>query len=139
MSAKVGVGLRDRIMAVAPELTRNLAVHSSTDLSTSSAEPLPSWDYSFDILDGFEQYMDTTPNVPAASFAAQGFSPVINDVEQPKEDPSEVNLQQLTSCERRQHKNKLAQKRFRERQKASRHYQLPRPEESLLFLLCVSN
>lgn len=112
--------VQDRVLPPAPELTQGTDAVNPSDptLSPSFAGPMPSWDYSLDVLDGFEQYMDTTPNVPAASFAAQGFSSAA-DAGTAKEDSLDSTPQQLSSSERRQHKNKMAQKRFRQRQKAS--------------------
>ena len=75
-----------------------------------AAGPTPSWDLSFDILDGFEQYMDVTPNVPAASYAAQGFSSTPSTGMQ-EAGESSSDVRQLSSLQKKQHKNKLAQKR----------------------------
>ena len=103
---------------LAPELT--YAEVDAFDLSASmlSAGPAPSWDHSYDVLEGFEQFMDTTPNVPAASFAAQGFGSV------PGLDTAGDSLfkeppEQLSSRETTKRNNRIAQKRFRERRKAS--------------------
>ncbi len=78
--------------------------------------PAPSWDQSLDILDGFEQFMDTTPNVPAASFAAQGFS---SAPEVGADSSLDTPTQQLSSREVTKRNNRIAQKRFRERRKVS--------------------
>jgi len=78
--------------------------------------PAPSWDQSLDILDGFEQFMDTTPNVPAASFAAQGFS---SAPEVTADSSLDSPTQQLSSREVTKRNNRIAQKRFRERRKVS--------------------
>ena len=88
-------------------------------LGTQFPSTLPGFDYSLDVLDGFEQYMDATPNVPAASFAVQGFTSAPS-TEADTGVSVETELQHLTSSQRRMHKNKLAQKRFRDRAKASR-------------------
>lgn len=64
--------------------------------------------------------MDATPNVPATSFAVQGFSSAPSmEFETDNGISTEGQPQQLSSSQRRMHKNKLAQKRFRDRQKAS--------------------
>ncbi len=80
--------------------------------------PAPSWDQSLDILDGFEQFMDATPNVPAASFAAQGFS---SAPEVTADSSLDTPTRQLSSREVTKRNNRIAQKRFRERRKASQH------------------
>ncbi len=78
--------------------------------------PAPSWDHSLDILDGFELFMDATPNVPAASFAAQGFS---SAPEVTADSALDTPTQQLSSREVTKRNNRVAQKRFRERRKVS--------------------
>lgn len=93
-------------------------VESPAALQTSFPGALPSFDFSSDVLDGFEQYMDATPNVPAASFAVQGFGSA-QSAEADTAFSADPPSQQLSSSQRRMHKNKLAQKRFRDRQKAS--------------------
>ena len=85
-------------------------VTPSHAFAASAEGPTPSWDLSFDILDGFEQYMDVTPNVPAASYAAQGFSSTPSAGMQDAGESSS-DVRQLSSLQKKQHKNKLAQKR----------------------------
>jgi hypothetical protein len=80
--------------------------------------PAPSWDQSLDILDGFEQFMDTTPNVPAASFAAEGFSSAPG-VDTTADSSLDTPLPRLSSREVTKRNNRIAQKRFRERRKVS--------------------
>ena len=101
-------GLASLVPEVAP--ISNQVTHSNA-VSASVAEPTPSWDFSFDVLDGFEQYMDVTPNVPAASYAAQGFSSAPSLGMQDAGESSS-DARQLNSLQRKQHKNKLAQKRY---------------------------
>ena len=80
--------------------------------------PAPSGDQTLDILDGFEQFMDATPNVPAASFAAQGFSSAPG-VDTTADSSFDTPPQQLSSREVTKRNNRIAQKRFRERRKVS--------------------
>lgn len=80
--------------------------------------PAPSWDQTLEILDGFEQYMDATPNVPAASFAAQGFRSAPG-VDNTADSSFDTLPQQLSSREVTKRNNRIAQKRFRERRKVS--------------------
>lgn len=84
--------------------------------SMPAFSPAPSWDQSLDILDGFEQFMDATPNVPAASFAAQGFSSAPGVT---ADSSLDTPTQQLSSREVTKRNNRIAQKRFRERRKVS--------------------
>ena len=78
--------------------------------------PSPSFGDASKEMDGFEQLLSMLPN-----FAGSG-----NSSGEHFEDPSTVapslsNLQAadiMTSVQRKQHKNRVAQKRFRERQKA---------------------
>ena len=104
--------------SMAPELT--YAEVNAVDLPTDilSAGSAPSWDNSFDVLEGFEQFMDTTPNVPTASFAAQGFGPVVG-LDTTGDSSFVAPPQPLRSHETTKRNNRIAQKRFRERRKAS--------------------
>ncbi len=81
-----------------------------------------SWDFGKDILDGFEQFMDTTPNLdPAVSYGAQRAFPLLSNDRQNSDDASDSHLEHSSkgraTNERKQQNNRAAQKRFRQRQK----------------------
>lgn len=79
-----------------------------------------SWDFGKDVLDGFEQFMDTTPNLdPAVSYGAQR-SLAAPTSRQSSDDTSDSHLDASgkgRAAERKQQNNRAAQKRFRQRQK----------------------
>ena len=82
-----------------------------------------SWDFGKDVLDGFEQFMDTTPNLdPAVSYGAQRF-PTLAPSRQSSDDASEEHAEHAEqsskgrASDRKQQNNRAAQKRFRQRQK----------------------
>ncbi|KAL0023825.1 hypothetical protein WJX77_009006 [Trebouxia sp. C0004] len=79
-----------------------------------------SWDFGKDILDGFEQFMDTTPNLdPAVSYGAQRF-PTLTTGRQNSDDASDSHAEHSSkgrATDRKQQNNRAAQKRFRQRQK----------------------
>ena len=101
----------------------------------STFSPAPSWDQTLDILDGFEQFMDATPNMPAASFAAQGFrsAPGVDTTA----DSSFHTPPQLSSREVTKRNNRIAQKRFRERRKVSQQISSVLPGHTDRTLLLV--
>lgn len=79
-----------------------------------------SWDFGKDVLDGFEQFMDTTPNLdPAVSYGAQRF-PTLTTGRQNSDDASDSHAEHSSkgrATDRKQQNNRAAQKRFRQRQK----------------------
>ena len=83
-----------------------------------------SWEFGKDVLDGFEQFMDTTPNLdPVVSYGAQRGQALpaqtngrANSAET-SDSHHEHTSKGRTSTERKQQNNRAAQKRFRERQK----------------------
>ena len=79
-----------------------------------------SWDFGKDVLDGFEQFMDTTPNLdPAVSYGAQRF-PTLSTSRQNSDDASDSHAEPASkgrASDRKQQNNRAAQKRFRQRQK----------------------
>ena len=86
----------------------------------SGAGPPSSWEDASTEMDGFEQLLAMLPN-----FAGSGTSSS-EHFEDPSQVPSPLlDLQAkdtMTPVQRKQQKNKVAQKRFRERQKASWWY-----------------
>ena len=90
-------------------------------LSFEFGQEIPStWDFGKDVLDGFEQFMDTTPNLdPAVSYGAQR-APVHTTSRASSDDVSDTHLEHTSrgrvSAERKQQNNRAAQKRFRQRQ-----------------------
>ncbi len=82
-----------------------------------------SWDFGRDVLDGFEQFMDTTPNLdPAVSYGAQRF-PTLTTGRQNSDDASDSHAEHSSkgrATDRKQQNNRAAQKRFRQRQKVCR-------------------
>lgn len=92
-------------------------------LSFEFGQEIPStWDFGVDVLDGFEQFMDTTPNLdPAVSYGAQR-SPEAHTVSRTSsDDASHAHTEHTSkgrlSAEKKQQNNRAAQKRFRQRQK----------------------
>ena len=79
--------------------------------------------HSVDLLEGFEEFMDLTPNAPASSFAfglataasAPIATPGTFTNESPGADSAEASPAEQS--ERRQLRNRMSQRRFRERQK----------------------
>ena len=97
--------------------------HEFPDVPTFSEE---GFRLSGNVLEGFEDLMELTPNAPAASFAAHGFgqsasapspSPVAEASGSP--DTAAAPTAPRPTDERRQFRNRMSQRRFRERQKAS--------------------
>ena len=81
-----------------------------------------SWDFGKDVLDGFEQFMDTTPNFNSAvSYGAQRLDATTTTSRQNSGDASDSHAEHSgkgrASSERKQQNNRAAQKRFRQRQK----------------------
>lgn len=70
-------------------------------------------------MDSFDQFMSMVPNLstPATSFNGQQPDNAYPNKGFQEIDPPNGASDTLTAVERRQHKNKVAQKRFRERQK----------------------
>ena len=87
---------------------------NAVDLSS----PLPSWEQPTDIMDGFDQFMALLPSLtaPAAGSSACAPEPVKEESSVQTSVPDRA-IEKMSSLERRQHKNKVAQKRFRDRQK----------------------
>lgn len=91
-------------------------------LSFEFGQEIPStWDFGKDVLDGFEQFMDTTPNLdPAVSYGAK--RDVVHTTSRASsDDVSDTHAEHTSkgrvSAERKQQNNRAAQKRFRQRQK----------------------
>ena len=91
-------------------------------LSFEFGQEIPStWDFGKDVLDGFEQFMDTTPNLdPAVSYGAKR-GIVHTTSRASSDDVSDTHVEHTSkgrvSAERKQQNNRAAQKRFRQRQK----------------------
>lgn len=92
-------------------------------LSFEFGQEIPStWDFGADVLDGFEKFMDTTPNLdPSVSYGAQR-APQANTATRTSSDDASVAHSEHTgkgrlSAEKKQQNNRAAQKRFRQRQK----------------------
>lgn len=79
--------------------------------------PFPSWEQPADAQDGFDQFMAMLPNLtaPATDSSRGALEPV---KEESSVQTSAPAIEHMSSIERRLHKNKLAQKRFRDKQKA---------------------
>ena len=79
--------------------------------------------HSVDLLEGFEEFMDLTPNAPASSFAfglaTAASAPIAAPGTFVNESPGADSSEALPAeqSERRQFKNRMSQRRFRERQK----------------------
>lgn len=82
--------------------------------------PLQSWEQpQMDALDGFDQFMAMLPNLTAPAADSSANAPeTIKDESSAQTSGPHTAIEKMSSMERRQHKNKLAQKRFRDRQKA---------------------
>lgn len=93
----------------------NVSYGGQPDLS-----PLPSgFDQTTDIMENFDEFMSILPNLsaPAISYNGQQSDSACHG-NIPQHSGSKSNASdKLNAVERRQFKNKLAQKRFRERQK----------------------
>ena len=81
--------------------------------------PLESWDGN--LLDAFEQYLDSTPNLDHNSYGAQGIGggtqpPASRQSSGDSHSKPELS-KTMSSSERKQQNNRAAQKRFRARQK----------------------
>lgn len=79
--------------------------------------PTPSWEQPADVLEGFDQFLALLPNfaTPTVATSARELEPV---KEESSAQTSVPAIEKMSSMERRLHKNKLAQKRFRDKQKA---------------------
>lgn len=92
-------------------------------LSFEFGQEIPStWDFGVDVLDGFEQFMDTTPNLdPAVSYGAQRAPEAHTVSRTSSDDASHAHAEHTSkgrlSAEKKQQNNRAAQKRFRQRQK----------------------
>jgi len=105
---------------------------SASPQGSSSAQPgeFPSmpdvkeegFRHSVDLLKGFEEFLDLTPNAPASSFAfglATAAAPIATPGTLNNERPSPVSSERAPAeqPERRQLRNRVSSRRFRERQK----------------------
>lgn len=72
-----------------------------------------------DVLDGFDQLVAMLPNLspPAISFSGHQLVGVHAHNGDSTSGEAERAAQKMSATERKQHKNRLAQKRFRDRQK----------------------
>ena len=80
--------------------------------------------YSVDTLEGFEEYMDLTPNAPSATFAAHSLGqtqsePLVGTRASPSTSAEAVAAATPSEGLRRTFKNRMSQRRFRERQKVA--------------------
>lgn len=96
-----------------------------TCIDRASANPnfpcdLPSWNYS-DVLNGLDQFMEMVPNFPIGSNGSgaseAGDQSYVGGHEALGPNATPAGLGKAEKEKRRQYKNKLAQKRFRERQR----------------------
>ena len=104
--------------SLGPEFWEDLGFADIPDLQASNFR------YSLGALEGFESFMDLTPNASTESFAAHGFeqsatSPQAVAAAEPEVAcPSSSGRGVRTKDERKQFSNRMSQKRFRQRQKA---------------------
>lgn len=91
---------------------------ASTDHGFLGELEPPSWSYS-DVLKGFDEFMDIVPNFANASEGLQGVTQADANLDETSSQRRTRHTTEgkSTAAKRRQHKNKLAQQRFRERQK----------------------
>ena len=80
--------------------------------------------HSVDLLEGFEEFMDLTPNAPTSSYAAHGFdletaasAPTANSGTPARPNAEAPAATTATDNDRRTFRNRLSQRRFRERQR----------------------
>ena len=89
---------------------------------------LPSWNYS-DVLNGLDQFMEMVPNFPTGSdgsgASAGGHQSHLGGHEALSPGATAAGLGKAEKEKRRQYKNKLAQKRFRDRQRVGQGCMLP--------------
>ena len=103
--------------------TRRNSAMDLNQLSFEFGQEIPStWDFGVDVLDGFEQFMDTTPNLdPAVSYGAQRVPEANTASRTSSDDASNAHVEHTSkgrlSAEKKQQNNRAAQKRFRQRQK----------------------
>lgn len=92
-------------------------------LSFEFGQEIPAtWSFGLDVLDGFEQFMDTTPNLdPAVSYGAQRAPEGSTANRASSDDITDTHAEHTSkgrlSAEKKQQNNRAAQKRFRQRQK----------------------
>ncbi|KAL3132930.1 hypothetical protein ABBQ38_006844 [Trebouxia sp. C0009 RCD-2024] len=96
-------------------------------LSFEFGQEIPAtWSFGLDVLDGFEQFMDTTPNLdPAVSYGAQRAPEGSTANRASSDDITDTHAEHTSkgrlSAEKKQQNNRAAQKRFRQRQKERCH------------------
>lgn len=91
---------------------------NTVDTATADAYPgeLPSWNYS-DVMKGLDQFMEMVPNFATSSEGSEGVTQADPGLNEALNQQTTDATDKSTAAKRRQYKNKLAQKRFRERQK----------------------
>ena len=114
-----GSSMSDAQDSLGPEFWEDLGFADVPDLQAGNFRHSPG------ALEGFESYMDLTPNASTESFAAHGFaqsatpSQAVAAAEPEVACPSSAGRGVRTKDERKQFSNRMSQKRFRQRQKAS--------------------
>lgn len=113
----IAADILDRPTARA-DLSNTADVTSADPGTTPSGLPgdpeFPSWNYS-DVMKGLDEFLDIVPNFASSGEDSQGVAQAYTDLN------DTVGRRKATdksvALKRRQYKNKLAQQRFRDRQK----------------------
>ena len=94
--------------------------HNQFEHACPVVDLLPSWDQSEDALtlDGFDQFMAMLPNFTTPAVRTEDTPTVQQANGGPSARTTSSTSDRLSSYERTKQKNNLAQRRFRERQKA---------------------